>query len=603
MKEDEYIDLDKINVSPNGKDVPGLPKEEKNIQESTIAEKKQIPAEKKISQNTKVTKKTTKATKTQTAKKTTKTKKVNTNIKKTKPKKQNSNKIIYLLIGLILLAIAIILIVRLTMPEEEITEQRVSVLINGEALHQDEIQTRAQWLRLINGMPITDEQAIDLSTDIELLYREAKKQNISVTEDEIDEIFNQMALSGGLTQTELTEFFEDLELNTKILRTIIKKEMIAGKLIEQETNTELTEAELRDYYEKNPQLFVHDELARIRHIQINFENKTEEETLAKAQEIKDMIHDNQTNFCELVQEHTNDLNTIQTCGEYIFEKQNQYEDNLTNKSFELNENETAIVKTTFGYHVLLKKEKINAGISSFEDVQEIVEAQLEKQKSEEQYIILLEQLRANATIEKYTEQQTQDEPIIGQKINNTIQEIDNKTQNTTQKLTDKIENITEDAEDIIEEIDEDIKETIENTTNITENALEDTQELTENETTNIQEEQTQENTEITYTEPIILEDEDTKALRLAKCLSDMNAKVYTVFWSPHSQDQKEIFGEYAEHLKIIECDPEGINPKITECKNTLNKEFPTWPTWQINGKLHEGYQNLNNLAKISGCEY
>ena len=79
--------------------------------------------------------------------------------------------------------------------------------------------------------------------------------------------------------------------------------------------------------------------------------------------------------------------------------------------------------------------------------------------------------------------------------------------------------------------------------------------------------------------------------------------MYNTYWSPDGKKQAELFGEYFEHVITIECDAKGTNPKLAECKNILKKEYPTYPTWLINGQLIEGYQNLNNLARISGCTY
>jgi hypothetical protein len=40
-------------------------------------------------------------------------------------------------------------------------------------------KTRADWLRLLNGMPISDEQALELSIETELLYKKQKKKHMS----------------------------------------------------------------------------------------------------------------------------------------------------------------------------------------------------------------------------------------------------------------------------------------------------------------------------------------------------------------------------------------------------------------------------------------
>jgi len=441
MNEKDYIDLDKLNVSLAKGNVADLPNED--VQKKP---KKKVVKKKKV-----------------------KTTKGSVVVSKNTQKNKSSKKLIYLLIGFLLIALLVIAIVTFFRPKNEITEDKVLVLVNGEPVYSDEVKTRTDWLRLMNGMPITDIEALELSVDLELLVQEAKRRNMSVAEEELQTLFSDMAISVGITYAELQKYIEGYGINYGTLRTIIKKELLASKLIEEVVySKEITEEELRKYYEENKMFFVH---------------------------------------------------------------QNQ---------------------------------------SSFEDVRDILKQQLSVLGAEERYRALLAQLRANAVIEDYTgkiKTAEKESTVIEINLSDVLSEVD---------LNGSVIDVVDEpvVEVVVDEpvVDEPVVDEVVVDEPVVESpALEETTQPTRN------------------------------TLRLAKCLTEKGAKMYSTYWSPDDKKQAQIFGESFEYIIRIECDAAGINPKVAECKNVLKKEFPTWPTWQINGNLYEGYQNLNNLITISGC--
>lgn len=87
---------------------------------------------------------------------------------------------------------------------------------------------------------------------------------------------------------------------------------------------------------------------------------------------------------------------------------------------------------------------------------------------------------------------------------------------------------------------------------------------------------------------------------LAKHLGQTGAKMYGAYWCPHCLEQKELFGKQAfSNVEYVECDPNGENPQPKRCQDAGIKSYPTW---EINGKLHQGTQSLSELAKLSGYQ-
>lgn len=581
MKEDEYIDLDKVSAVPSEGDAPGFSKKEGYVNKD---------GEQKVSkkQNKKTAKKAVKKSTKKSVKKKATTKQSPNKVKKKRKKSSNSGKkVIYFLLGLVILAILVIAVIRIISTELEPEEERVLMLINGVPLMSSEVQTMSDWLRLVTGLSVSEEQVLDLSVDLELLSQEARRLNFSVSDEEVEDFLVDMATSGGLSYEELKEFVESLDIDFDLLKKAVKKELYANLISgDIAANVEVSEEDLLQYYEENKEQFFHDELAIVRHIQIDFEeNVSENETLQEAKRVKQKIDENLSNFCELVVEYSGDFNTktLEICGEYVIEKQ-EFEDEFSKKSFELEEDELAIVKSEVGYHILLKVESVPQGISSFEDVKEIIEYRLEVMKIEQTYYDLIAELREKADIEDYSGLFHQEELLD---VEDLIDELD-------LNISDEVlidQEIVDDLEDIVEEVEEEVEEIVDDLEDVVDE-VEDVEEEVEEEI-ELEEEQEEELSII----------ESNKVLRLAKCLTEKGAKMYGVYWSPHTEQQAEAFGEYFEYIVNIECDPDGANPQVEECESVLQKQFPTWPTWLIDGELYEGYLNLHRLSSISGCPY
>ncbi|AFZ55283.1 vitamin K epoxide reductase family protein [Cyanobacterium aponinum AL20118] len=88
-------------------------------------------------------------------------------------------------------------------------------------------------------------------------------------------------------------------------------------------------------------------------------------------------------------------------------------------------------------------------------------------------------------------------------------------------------------------------------------------------------------------------------IALAKHLAQSDAVMYSAYWCPHCYDQKQLFGQEAfnNHLKKIECAPDGLKGEPQKCVDANIRAFPTWI---IQGQVYEGVQSLEKLAELTG---
>lgn len=87
-------------------------------------------------------------------------------------------------------------------------------------------------------------------------------------------------------------------------------------------------------------------------------------------------------------------------------------------------------------------------------------------------------------------------------------------------------------------------------------------------------------------------------IALAKHLTAIGAKDYSLFTCPFCYAQRQLFGKEAfKEINYIECHPKGNNPQTALCETAGLQGFPTW---DIKGQKYAGVQSLDKLAEVSG---
>jgi uncharacterized membrane protein len=84
---------------------------------------------------------------------------------------------------------------------------------------------------------------------------------------------------------------------------------------------------------------------------------------------------------------------------------------------------------------------------------------------------------------------------------------------------------------------------------------------------------------------------------LARHLRDTGARFYGAHWCPACRAQKRLFGNAADALPYVECDPASPGARPELCAQANVRSFPTWT---IRGDRREGVMSLDTLATLSG---
>ena len=150
-------------------------------------------------------------------------------------------------------------------------------IVNGEPIEGDAFiheykRNLANVSRMMTAQELTDEFRVRAGLTIlgdmirhTILLQEAKRRNLSVPETDIEEAYQKklhrfeemLAEESGKTPTE-AQVLEQAGQTREQARTSIRNQLLAERVAEaiaNEKGVTVTDAEAREYYEKNPELF------------------------------------------------------------------------------------------------------------------------------------------------------------------------------------------------------------------------------------------------------------------------------------------------------------------------------------------------------------
>jgi len=228
------------------------------------------------------------------------------------------------------------------------TEGEVVARVNGEAINKDELY------KLLEEQ--YGQEALDLLISEKVLELELEKQNIVVSEEDVQkesneiidqyggqEEFDAALISYGYT---LDNFKKDIESNLKM-----------KKLLEPEIT--ITEEEMKAYFDENKETFDVKEQVKASHILVD-----SEET---AQEVRNKLLVAE-DFAEMAKEYSTDTSNSELGGELGFFSRGDMVAEFENAAFALEIGKISEpIKTEYGYHIIKVEEKKAAKAATYEE--------------------------------------------------------------------------------------------------------------------------------------------------------------------------------------------------------------------------------------------
>jgi peptidyl-prolyl cis-trans isomerase C len=282
--------------------------------------------------------------------------------------------------------------------------------VNGEDVKKAELERAIKSMEGRAGQPVPPERrdeiyrgALDQLVVLTLLKQESKSKGVKVDDAEIDQQVQQ--LKGQFpTPAAFETALKERGMTLEGLKSEARSEIGVNKLMETAVANVPgpTDAEAKDFYEKNPDKFKQDEQIRASHILVRVAPNADAKTKAHAKaEIDDVLKQLKAggDFAKLAQQHSQDGSAAQG-GDLGFFPKGQMVPEFEKVAFSLPVGQlSGVVTTQFGYHILKVTEKKPPRTVPFEEAAAQIKQFLEQDKKQKAADAFIETLKKKARIE------------------------------------------------------------------------------------------------------------------------------------------------------------------------------------------------------------
>lgn len=288
-------------------------------------------------------------------------------------------------------------------------------VVNGEIITQEEFQNELepflQRMAMSGQTPEGDQlaevkkQILENLINRELLYQVARKKNIKADPEAVEEQLNQLKQRFP-EEAQFQAMLDQLGITAQSLKDQITQRLMIQKAIEEEIGSEVTvtDAEAKEFYEKNPQMFQQPEKVRASHILIKVDPQAEESDKKAAREKLEGIQkkvEAGEDFGELAKTHSEGPSSTKE-GDLGYFGRGQMVKAFEDVAFGLKTGEVSdIVETRFGYHLIKGTGDKPAGTVPYEEVEERLKTYLKEQKTQKKVADYIETLKSDADIERF----------------------------------------------------------------------------------------------------------------------------------------------------------------------------------------------------------
>ncbi|MFW5694892.1 MAG: peptidylprolyl isomerase [Alkalispirochaeta sp.] len=286
--------------------------------------------------------------------------------------------------------------------------------VNGELVSREEFDSvvesniaryEAQSGESFNAeqRPQLERQVLDGLIARTILEQESDRLDITVSDERFAETLDQFKQQfpdelGYQTALEQQGFTED-EFEVELRRQMVIEQLIRAQVYDQ---LEVSDEEMREFYDNNPQYFQQDDQVAARHIIFTTEGVEEDERAALQEELEEIRQEivDGADFAEMAREHSQGP-TASNGGDLGAFGRGQMVPEFENAAFDLEVGEISpVIETQFGYHIVQVTERIPAQAQSYEESQERIRQFLTEEQRNSGAQEYVAELRENAEVEE-----------------------------------------------------------------------------------------------------------------------------------------------------------------------------------------------------------
>jgi peptidyl-prolyl cis-trans isomerase C len=297
-------------------------------------------------------------------------------------------------------------------PPKPVPAQLPDILarVNGEDVKKADFERMIKTMEGRAGQAVPPDRrdeiyrgALDQLVVYTLLKQEARTRDVKIPDTAIDAKMQE--LKGQFpTQAAFEQALKERNMTVDSLKSDARADLSVNKVMEAAVANipGPTDAEARDFYDKNPDKFKQDEQVRASHILVRVEPNADAKTKARAKaEIELVLKDLKAggDFAKLAQQHSQDGSAAQG-GDLGYFPHGQMVPEFDKAAFSLPVGQiSGVITTQFGYHVLKVTDKKPARTVPFEEAQAKIKEFLEQQKKQQAADSFIEGLKKKAKIE------------------------------------------------------------------------------------------------------------------------------------------------------------------------------------------------------------
>lgn len=259
----------------------------------------------------------------------------------------------------------------------------------------------------------------------ELLNQEIEKRGIKVSNEDVDNAIKEIVDKVG-SKEQLNQILKQNGVSTSQFKKDLAEEVKMKKLAKELTDSNVSDADAKKYYNENIKQFKYPDKVRASHILISVNPQEIEEIItsdkenagaskeeikkkvdaeiankkAKAEKVLAEAKKDPSQFAKLAKENSDDATTAVNGGDLGFFAAQEMVPEFSKAAFSMKPNTISnLVQTQFGYHIIMVTDRMAAGQQPFEKVKNDIKGFLETQKQLQAIDKLVESLKKNATIE------------------------------------------------------------------------------------------------------------------------------------------------------------------------------------------------------------
>lgn len=259
-----------------------------------------------------------------------------------------------------------------------------------------------------------ESKALDNLISKQLLYEESQKAKIKVDDSEVSENLQQ-TISKFPNKEAYESALKRENINEEELKNEIRYSLAIQKYVENKyvSKTIITDEEIKNYYDSNPDLFKHPEMIKASHILIGVDSQADETKKTEARKkIDDIEKELKTgkDFAELAKKYS-ECPSSSNGGDLGTFKRGQMVQAFEDAAFALNPGEvSSVVETPFGFHIIKVFEKQPEGSFPLDQVKPQINEFLTREKVQKLLENDIENLKSKADIKTFSSMDEKEKP-------------------------------------------------------------------------------------------------------------------------------------------------------------------------------------------------